>query len=383
MNTIERYVFRQALGPLLAILAALGAIAILTQGLNRLDIIVDNRQSALSFIWVTLLATPQLMSLILPLAVFFAVAFAINRMHTESETTVLYAAGISPWRLAQPILQLATLAALGHLAITVVLQPAASREMRETIYDIRADVASSLVREGSYTFPADGLTIYARERRPGGDMADLFVHDSRGNPPITYTARTGVVVMNNGAPQLVMMDGQIQRQLENGVVETLDFDRYPLTLEGFFEEEGDLILKPSDRTLGNLFFPDLTNHFNQRNVDRFLAEAHYRLSSPLLNFTLALIALAGLLGGEFSRQGYTRRLMWAAVAALLTRLTALGIQAAAIDDPALNPVQYIFPVLVGGFAAWVLLRAGFQQRSGVVVISSPGNTSVQFATGKA
>ena len=40
MNTISAYVFRQALGPLLAILGALAAIAILTQGLNQLDIIV-------------------------------------------------------------------------------------------------------------------------------------------------------------------------------------------------------------------------------------------------------------------------------------------------------------------------------------------------------
>jgi lipopolysaccharide export system permease protein len=363
MNTLQWYVFRQALGPLAAIIGALAAIAILTQGLNRLDIIVDNRQSALAFLWVTLLATPQLISLILPLAVFFAVAFSMNRMQTESETAVLYASGVSTWKLAQPILRLAALAALTHLAVTTVIQPAASTEMRKTIYEIRADVAASLVQEGSYTFPADRLVMYARDRRPGGNMQDLFVHDSRTTPPVTYTARRGLVTMQDGLPQLIMRDGQIQRQLEDGTVETLDFDRYTLTLEDFFASEADLILKPSDRTLGELFFPDTTNHFDQRNVDRFQAEGHSRLSAPLLNFALALIALVGVFGGEFSRQGYLRRLLTAAAAALVVRLSALAIQSACIDDPSLNPVQYLVPLATCAVCALLLVRAGSGRRS--------------------
>jgi lipopolysaccharide export system permease protein len=363
MNIVQSYVFRQALGPLIAILAALGAIAILTQGLNRLDIIVDNRQSAMAFVWVTLLATPQLISLILPLAVFFAVAFAINRLHTENETTVLYAAGFSAWRIAQPVIMLASLAAVGHLWVNTVVQPAAYTEMRKTIYDIRADVASSLVREGSFTFPAEGLTMYARDRRPGGEMRDLLVHDSRSSPAVTYTARTGLISMVEGVPQLVMLDGQIQQQTESGSVQTLDFDRYPLILNELVEEDADFILKSSDRTLGQLFFPDLTNHFDQRNVEDFRAEGHYRLASPLLNIALALIALAGLLGGEFSRQGYMRRILWAAGLALLVRLLALSIQEAAADDPSLNAAQYAFPLLVSVVAAVILVRAGIKAKS--------------------
>ena len=85
MNTLSAYVFRQALGPLLAILGALAAIAILTQGLNQLDIIITNRNAGFAFAYVTLLTLPQLMSLILPIAVFIAVIYALNRMQTDSE----------------------------------------------------------------------------------------------------------------------------------------------------------------------------------------------------------------------------------------------------------------------------------------------------------
>lgn len=354
MNTFSSYVFRQALGPLLAILGALAAIAILTQGLNQLDIIITNRRAGFAFAWVTLLAIPQLLSLILPLAVFFAVLYALNRMQTESEIAVAYAAGVSRGRIARPILQLAVLATLAHLTVNTVIQPAALRERREVFYELRTDIASSLVREGSFTSPSEHLTLYARERGGGGEMRDLLINDSRPRWPITYTARAGAVVMVDGAPAIVLRDGQVQRQTEDGTVDVLDFDRYTLQLGRFFEEPEIFFLKASDRYLHDLFFPDLTSHYDQRNVERFLAEGHARLSAPLLNIAMALIALAGVLVGEFSRSGYTRRIMIAAACALSVRLAALAIQAAATDDPGLNVLQYALPIVVS-FAAIVAI----------------------------
>jgi lipopolysaccharide export system permease protein len=350
MNTVSAYVFRQALGPLLAILGALAAIAILTQGLNQLDIIITNRNAGFAFAWVTILALPQLISLILPMAVFIAVIYALNRMQSESEIAVLYGAGVSRRRIARPILQLATLAALAHLAINVVIQPAAFEERREVFYALRTDIASSLIEEGSFTFPTDDLTLYARERGGGGELRDLLINDARPEYPITYTARAGAIVTIDGRPSIVMRDGQVQRQTEDGAVDVLDFDRYALQLGEDFQEPELFFLKASDRTLYQLFSPDLTAHYDQRNVDQFLSEAHARLAAPLLNLALAMVALAGVLVGEFSRSGYGRRIMVASIVALLIRLLALAIQAAAVEDPELDVLQYALPLIVMLFA---------------------------------
>lgn len=347
MNTISTYVFRQALGPLLAILGALAAIAILTQGLNQLDIIVTNRRAGFAFVWVTLLALPQLLSLILPMAVFIAVVYAMNRMRSDSEMAVLFGAGMSRQRIAGPILQLAFIALLAHLAVNVIVQPWSFKERRETFYALRTDIASSLIEEGAFTYPTEDLTLYARERGGGGELHDMLINDARPEFPITYTARAGAIVTIDGAPAIVMRDGQIQRQVADGTVDVLDFDRYVLQLEaGSFDDTETFFLKASDRTLYELFFPDMSSHYDQRNVDRFLAEAHARLSAPLLNIALALIALVCVLGGEFSRRGYGRRIMIASVAALIVRLVSVALQAAATDEPDLNAVQYAVPLIV-------------------------------------
>lgn len=354
MNTVSAYIFRQALGPLLAILGALAAIAILTQGLNQLDIIITNRNAGWAFAWVTILALPQLLSLILPIAVFIATVYALNRMQQESEIAVLYGAGVSRHHIARPIIQIAVLAALAHLTINTVVQPWAFKERRETLYALRTDIASSLIEEGSFTFPGEGLTLYARQRGGGGELRDLLINDARPDLPITYTARAGAIVTIDGAPAIVLRDGQIQRQTEDGTVDVLDFDRYVLQMGAGIEETEYFFLKASDRTLYELFFPDRTTHFDQRNIDQFLAEAHARLSAPLLNIALAMIALAGVLVGEFSRRGYGRRIMVAAVIALLVRLAAIGLQAAADENPDLNALQYALPIAVILIAAIML-----------------------------
>ncbi|HVV31698.1 MAG TPA: LptF/LptG family permease [Vitreimonas sp.] len=354
MNTLSAYVFRQALGPLLAILGALAAIAILTQGLNQLDIIITNRSAGFAFAYVTLLTLPQLMSLILPIAVFIAVIYALNRMRTDSEVAVMFGAGISRGRIARPIIQLAVVAALAHLIINVLIQPWTLEQRREVFYSLRNDLASSLIQEGSFTYPSDKLTLYARARGGSGELRDLLINDARPKFPITYTARAGAIVTVDGKPAIVMRDGQAQRMLEDGTVNVLDFDRYAVPLGGNFQEPDNFYLKGSDRDLHDLFYPDLTSHYDQLNIPEFLSEAHQRLSAPLLNIALAMIALVGVLVGEHSRQGYGRRIVFAAIAAALVRLAAIAISAAAVDDPKLNALQYVLPIAVILFAGSML-----------------------------
>jgi lipopolysaccharide export system permease protein len=355
MTALQWYIFRQVAAPLLAILSGLALVAILTQGLNQLDIIVDQRQSALAFAWITLLSMPLLLSLIMPLAVFFAVMYTVNRMHTENEVAVSFAAGASPWQIAVPVLRIATLAALAHLAVNVLIQPASYREMRETVHALRSDFAAALVREGEFTTPADGLTVYARSVGAGGIMSDVFINDSRNaEKPTTYTAESGLVVSAEGVPAVVLRSGQIQQPRADGGVNLLDFDQYTLEFAEFAQPADEYVLKSSDRFLSGLFLTDPTYFHDQRNADEFLAEGHNRIASILLNPALALVALAGLLGGDFSRRGYGSRIAVASLAALATRVAAIGIQAACEDDPPLNILQYMFPIIAGGTALYVM-----------------------------
>ena len=97
MRLIERYLFRQLLGPTLLATLALVALALLARSLAEFDILVEQRQSALVFLKMIALALPMLLSIMMPLALFVAALVAMNRLHTEQEIVVCFAGGMSRW----------------------------------------------------------------------------------------------------------------------------------------------------------------------------------------------------------------------------------------------------------------------------------------------
>src|SRR5262245_32600405 len=192
MRLIDRYLLRQLLGPVALATLVLSAVALLSQSLGLLDLMVSQRQSALVFLKVTLLYMPQLINLILPIAVFVAALVALNRLHTEQEIVVCFAGGMSRWRVISPAIRLAATAAFLALLMNLFVQPAAYRALRQELFQVKTDLAATLVREGEFTQPAPGLTVYAQSVTGAGNLHNLFIHQMKSDgSSITYTAELG------------------------------------------------------------------------------------------------------------------------------------------------------------------------------------------------
>lgn len=354
MRLIERYLFGQLLVPTLAAVAALGGVALLSQTLSALDIVVDQRQTMWVFAKVVLLTMPQLMSLVLPIAIFVAALIALNRLHIEQEIVICFAAGMSRWRVIAPAMRLAAMAVVATLAVNLWIQPWCAREMRRELFNIRTDVATSLVRPGEFKHAAGGLTVYA-QRSDEGVLRNLFIYqDKPDGSSSALAARRGEVGRRDGAPVLVLREGSNQEYNSDGVLNFLVFDEYVLELAPFLNNGEQIHYKIADRYLHELLFPDLILPWEQYNRSRMVAEAHYRLSSPLYNATFMLLALWAVIGGSFTRLGYTKRVAQAAVAAAIVRILGFGVQAAADASEALNVLQYVIPIAPAVWA-WMAL----------------------------
>jgi lipopolysaccharide export system permease protein len=346
MNRIQRYLFATMARTVLMIVGGLALLAVLSQGLSQTDLIVENRQAAFTYLQVVMLGAPQIMALLLPIGVFIATIWSLNKLHRDSELVVAEAAGMTRWQVASPILRLAVLAALAQMCVNLWVQPTAQRQLKETLAVARADIATSLVRPGAFTSASDQLTLFTREAS-GGVLRGIYISDSRdAQAPTDYLARTGTMVQIDGAPAIVMTDGQIQQVDANGSLSTLDFDQYAFDLTPFLAEQGETLFEASDRYLFELFFPDLTRFDQRQDADKYVAEGHGRLSSPLVVIVMAMIGISAVLGGDFSRRGYGRRIGIATVGAIVMLSLHLSVQANSASDPALNVVQYLLPVLV-------------------------------------
>jgi len=364
MSGFQRYLFRNVLRTLLAIVGGLALIALLTQGLasDRLGLIVENRQSVVVYLWVSLLATPQIISLLMPIALFIATAAALNASHRDNEIVVSQASGMSNWQVASPVLRLATLAAILHLGLNLWVQPAASRELRETVSEASTDLASSLVREGMFMTHGEGLTTFAG-KVTGAEITFLVANDSRDPAnEATFIAKTAFVSEVEGKPTLILRDGQRQTIRTNGALEALTFQQSPLELSAFVNDQKAVILEESDRFLPELFFPDMNNYYDARNAEAFQAEGHARMAAPLLNIAMAMLAIYAVLGGDFNRRGYAKRIAMASAGAVLLRLMAFQMTASAADDSELNALQYILPMFVVALISFFYFMLPILQR---------------------
>ena len=144
MSKVQTYLFYEVLRAVVIIVGGLAMLALLAQGLARTDLILENRQSALTYFYIVMLGAPQVIALLTPLALFVAGVWSLNRIHKDSEIVVAQAAGMTPWQIASPIMRLAALCAVAHLAVNLWVQPSAQRAMRETVSEARADLAAAL-----------------------------------------------------------------------------------------------------------------------------------------------------------------------------------------------------------------------------------------------
>jgi lipopolysaccharide export system permease protein len=359
MRLIDRYLLRQLLGPVVLATLALVGVALLSQSLSGLDLIVNQRQSALVFLKVTALAMPRLVNMVTPIAIFVAALVALNRLHTEQEIVVCFAGGMSRWRVISPAMRLAGVIAFLMLVLNLWIAPAAQREMRRELFDVKTDLVASLVREGEFATPAPGLTVYAQSVDSAGNLGNLFIHQTGSDgSDSTYSAEEGRIAHAQGRPVLILKNGSLQALSRQGALNYLTFRSYTFDLSSLANTTQLINYKPSDRYLHELFFPDLQQDWERRNRLAMLAEGHARLATPLYALALMALALTAIIGGGFSRLGYGRRIAVVGAIAALVRIVGFQVEAAAEDDAWLNILQYAVPL----GATWAALGSLFRQK---------------------
>ena len=347
MKLLQRYIFSQSLAPAVLSLSALALLALLTQSLQTLDLIVENRQSATTFFYITLLALPQLIGIILPLSIFMATLYALNRLTNDSELVVAKANGVSPWAMGTPVIRLGVYALILHLVINLLIQPLSFRQMRGEILKVKTDIASQMVQAGQFVTPAPDLTVYVREILPNAELKDVMIHDARSSDSeTTHLAKSGRLQKSEMATSLLLFNGSVQNPLDDGGLDIIEFETYQLDLSDVVALDNVLRLKSSDKFLHELLRPDPRDYTTPKSRKEMASEGHARLATPLWNLALVLLALAFLLRGQHSKLGNGRKIALCAVTGFILRLVGFGITSAAEGDISLNVAQYALPLLL-------------------------------------
>lgn len=352
LGTLDRYIFRQLLVPVIGAVAALTAIGLLSQSLAQFDLVVERGQSAWTFIKVTLYSMPSLAGLIFPIALFVGLLVAMTRMQGEHEFTAAYASGVPLMRAAYPAIRIGVYFALISLASNLFLQPLAARAFREEMYRIKTDLVSALVKEGDFATSETGLTIYAQRIDQNGLLRGLFIRTpSPDGHDMTYAAREGRIKKDGGSSVLVMRKGSNQQINQKGTLENILWDEYSIDITPYFTNDDYLDYREGDRFMHELAFP-IKYDWERLSSRKLAAELHARLSGPLYCLSFVLLAVVAVLGGRFSRNGYAGRIAVTCAAAAVIRILGVVASTAAAAAEPLNILQYIVPLV----PIWICLN---------------------------
>ncbi|MCR9125180.1 MAG: LPS export ABC transporter permease LptF [Rhodobacteraceae bacterium] len=350
MSKYDRYV----LSHLLLLFGFFALILVAVFWINRavvlFDRLISDGQSALVFLEFTALGLPNLIRMVLPMAVFAAAVYLTNRLNSESELTVMQATGSGPWRLARPFLAFGAVAAVMMGILTHVLMPASIKQLAEREAEVSRNVTARLLTEGAFLHPAPGVTFYIRQIDPDGTLNDVFLSDRRApDRVLTYTAARAFLVRDaDGGAQLIMVDGMAQRLIETDRrLSTTNFEDFSYDITALIRS--DTTRGQNIRSLGTLEL--LRDRARLETLPGFTAgrlaeELHLRFARPLVAVAVALIGFSTLMLGGFSRFGVWRQILLAFVLLIVLEVMRSVVAEPVLADAALWPLIYL-PGLCG------------------------------------
>ena len=358
MSRYDRYVLSQFLVFFGFFALILVAVFWINRAVVLFDRLIGDGQSALVFLEFTALTLPNLIRMVLPMAVFAAAVYVTNRLKSESELTVMQATGSSPWRLARPALAFGILTALMMSVLTHLLLPASISQLAVREAEVSRNVTARLLTEGSFLHPASGVTFFIRQIDQDGTLNDVFLSDRRDPDQFsTYTGSRAFLVRNGDRANLIMVDGQAQR-LDTGSM-TLsttvfaDFSYDITNLVKIDESRGRSIRAiPTLELIGNRAG---IAESEGRTPGQLAEELHLRFARALICVSVALIGFAALMTGSFSRFGVWRQALMAFVVLVLLELLRGVVSKPVLEDPAKWPLIYL-PTIVGLGVAVIFLH---------------------------
>ncbi len=209
---LDRYIFAELLSPFGLSLGALCFVMLTRELLRLVELLVSKGVGLWSVIKVIAMLLPSGLVLTLPIAGLIASITAFGRLSYDKELVAMRAAGLSLFRLSQPVL----LFAIAVFSLTLILsqwgQPWSSLNLKKVALNLLKDQLVLALERGMFNEPIPHMVIYVPESSGGKPAKGIFVSDERSDKdPRLIVAEEYQVFMDQ-------TNNQVALRLINGVI---------------------------------------------------------------------------------------------------------------------------------------------------------------------
>ena len=348
MKILNRYFSRQLVAIFIMLLLVLTGLAWMMQIMSMMKLLLNYGIELTSFLGLTVLMIPFIVSIIIPFVTFIAIIFVYNKLITDNEITVMAASGLSPRQIARPALVLAGVLALMHLVLNLWIVPATQAQFYSTQWNLRYGLAHLKLQESAFTELTGGLVVYV-DKVSGHDLSQVMLSDMRDqSTPITIFAEKGKLVSTSRGLSIVMTNGSLQAHgdtLTTGTFDSFDMDLNVADKEG---ESSFRVRRIPTLTL----VKSVLDAPSEKQHQMVLTELATRFLTPIMNLILAALCTVILLRTSLLRRraSFAPALAVGAMAIAMSAFMSLSNMIDSVTDFVLL-VMGIFIVLIGVLVA--------------------------------
>ncbi len=202
---LDRYIFTELLTPFGISLGALCFIMLTRELLRLVELLVSKGVGLWSVLKVVAILLPSGLVLTLPIAGLIASITAFGRLSFDRELVAMRAAGLSLFRLSQPVL----LFAVSVFALTLVLsqwgQPWSSVNLKKAALNLLKDQLVLALERETFNEPIPHVMIYVPDSENGRPTKGIFVWDERtAEAPRVIVAEQYQVLMDSVNDRVVL-----------------------------------------------------------------------------------------------------------------------------------------------------------------------------------
>jgi len=306
MRLLDRYILRHFLQAYIYCIAGFISIWFIFDVSDNISTFLDQRISRMLILKYYLTQAPQILVILLPVALLLALLFSLGRMSRSNEIVSMLTAGVSLPRIIAPLLLAALLTTAASTFLNYSLAPHAEYAHKKLLEDPQSRRQLTGLLAQIFRNRTDNRTWFIQQFYPGDNLfrnLHIIQQDTNDNIVINYIATSARYHPETHAWELLQVKvvyydeaGNITRQIP--YTESLmitDWSETPFRLSSA-NLRAEYLSVPELRE-----YLQFNSDFPPTLLAPFATHLEYRLALPWTCFVVALIAAP--LGIGYSRRG--------------------------------------------------------------------------------
>ena len=358
-DKIYRHFFSELSKHFFIVLFALSAVVWAVQSVNFLDLIVEDGHSVGLYLAYSSLNIVKILTKFIPLSFLISLMITIEKFDNENELIALWTAGLSKIKVINFFFKVSLLVTILQLFLACILNPILLNYSRSLIKASDINFVSSTIKTNQFNDTVEGLTIFVEEKNKNGDFKNIFIRDeskifksldnSKNTSDLTIFAKKAKLVDGNESI-LILEDGTIQSQNDEGKIQSVDFKKTRLGLSGMraksiiqakVQETSSMTLVKC--MLHNSNKEELLNCPSEEKIE-VLAEINRRFGMPLYVPFVALLCSFLLINREENKFGGFYKYLYSGIAFVTLVMAEILVRYSGLSYY-YSLVYYIFPLL--------------------------------------